>query len=67
MLAPPMSPALSLCRPICDGLCGKRVVLVDDVMTTGATLNAAAGALLSAGVAQVDTLVFARVVPGRGD
>ena len=33
----------------------------------GGGLNAAAGALLSAGAAQVDTLVFARVAPGRED
>ena len=36
------------------------VVLVDDVMTTGATLHAAALALRSAGVARVDAWVCAR-------
>jgi ComF family protein len=41
---------------------GRRVVLVDDVLTSGATANAAARALLRAGAAQVDVLVFARVV-----
>src|SRR5690606_11049304 len=37
------------------------VVLVDDVMTTGATLHAAADALQRAGVARVDAWVCARV------
>ena len=41
---------------------GRRIVLIDDVMTTGATLNAAARALRSAGATSVDVLVFARVV-----
>ncbi|HSR64265.1 MAG TPA: phosphoribosyltransferase family protein, partial [Xanthomonadaceae bacterium] len=37
------------------------VVLVDDVMTTGATLHAAARALRRAGVARVDAWICARV------
>lgn len=37
------------------------VALIDDVMTTGATLHAAADALLRAGVARVDAWVCARV------
>jgi len=37
------------------------VALVDDVMTTGATLQAAARALRRAGVARVDAWVCARV------
>jgi ComF family protein len=39
---------------------GKRIVLVDDVMTSGATLFAAAAALRQAGAAHITTLVFAR-------
>ncbi len=39
---------------------GARVLLVDDVMTTGATLDIASSVLLQTGVAQVDVVVFAR-------
>lgn len=40
---------------------GRRLVLIDDVMTTGSTLDAAARALRRAGAAEVDALVFAVV------
>jgi ComF family protein len=41
---------------------GRRILLVDDVVTTGATANAAARALMKAGAAGVDVLAFALVL-----
>ena len=40
----------------------RRVVLVDDVYTSGATVNAAASALRSGGARRVDVVTFARAV-----
>jgi ComF family protein len=45
---------------------GRRLVLIDDVLTSGATVEGCARALNRAGAANVDVLVFARVAdPAR--
>ena len=43
-------------------LAGRHVAVLDDVMTTGATLDAAAAALIAAGAARVDAWVVARTL-----
>ncbi|WP_047147502.1 ComF family protein [Aquamicrobium sp. LC103] len=43
---------------------GRRVLLVDDVYTTGATVSAVTKALKRGGASAVDVLTFARVLPG---
>lgn len=48
-----------------EGIAGKKVVLLDDVMTSGASLAAATQALRRAGAAHITALVFARTA--RGD
>ncbi|TAG79591.1 MAG: ComF family protein [Burkholderiales bacterium] len=46
-------------------LAGEAVVLVDDVLTTGATLNECARAAIDAGASSVNACVIARVNPPR--
>ena len=48
-------------------IAGRRAVLVDDVLTSGATARACVTALLDAGAAGVDVLVASRVADPRSD
>ena len=48
-----------------ETLVDRRVLLVDDVLTTGATAGAAAGALHDAGARTVTLATFARALPFR--
>lgn len=46
-----------------DAIDGRHIAIVDDVMTTGATLSAAATACRRAGAARVDVWIVARTLP----
>ncbi len=48
-------------------MAGKVIVLIDDVLTSGATASACAGALLDAGAEAVDVLALARVADQNDD
>jgi ComF family protein len=52
---------------ISSRLRGRRVIIVDDVVTTGSTAKAVTRALRAGGVQQVDVISFARVVTGKDD
>lgn len=50
----------------CEGnLDGKRIAIVDDVMTTGATLNELARVLRKCGAVHISAWVVARTLPGN--
>lgn len=49
-----------------EDIAGQRVLLIDDVMTTGTTAGECARSLLAAGAKQVDLLTLARAQPPLG-
>lgn len=50
-----------------DQVVGRRIVLVDDVLTTGATADAMATTLRAAGARSVSVAVFARAIAGASE
>ena len=56
-----MANAIAVRPSLARRLAGQNVLVIDDVMTSGATLTACANALRNAGAANIDGLVAARV------
>jgi len=54
------APALAFSASLPPALCGARLLLVDDILTTGATADACSRALLEAGAGSVQVAVLAR-------
>ena len=61
-----MAGAIACRRARRETLKDKRIVLIDDVLTTGSTASACADVLLLAGAASVDLLVAARAAQSPG-
>lgn len=57
-----MEGAFAVVRAAKSEIKGKKLVVIDDVLTSGATVDACAKALRRAGAARVDVLVLTRVV-----
>jgi predicted amidophosphoribosyltransferase len=54
--------ALAVAERQATAVTNRRILLIDDVITTGATVESAAKALISAGARSVDVLALAKVV-----
>ncbi len=59
--------AFAVVPQLLEKLHGKRVILVDDVITTGSTVNAISAELKKNGVGRIDVISFSRVVIGIDD
>ena len=57
--------AFTVSQAFIDTVRGRHVGVVDDVLTTGATLNEVAATLKRFGAARVTNLIFARTPPGQ--
>ena len=57
-----MKGAIAVAEGHATAVTNRRILLVDDVITTGATVESAAKALISAGARSVDVLALAKVV-----
>lgn len=55
-----VSGAFDVAKP--NQIAGRKIILVDDVLTTGSTANACARALRRAGASRVELICWARVV-----
>ncbi|OHC74934.1 MAG: amidophosphoribosyltransferase [Rhodospirillales bacterium RIFCSPLOWO2_12_FULL_58_28] len=60
-----MKGAFAVRPSMVDAIRGRNILLIDDVMTTGATVSACARTLLDAGAAAVDVLTLAMVMRPR--
>lgn len=58
--------AINVRERVRSKLAGRDIILVDDVLTSGATSEACVAALLDAGAKSVRISCFARVIDGRG-
>ena len=59
--------AFEISGPVLAGLAGRRIVIIDDVITTGSTVRTISDELVKSGVEKIDVLSFSRVIKGADD